>query len=95
MEFRISKNEFMKGLRFAQSIADRKSTMPMLANVSLKANGNSLLVVATDLNVSVSAELQADVISDGGQTVGAKALHDIVTNLPGDEVSIKQAENTK
>jgi DNA polymerase III sliding clamp (beta) subunit (PCNA family) len=33
MEFRIQKAEFIRGLRLAQSIADRKSTMPMLANV--------------------------------------------------------------
>ena len=36
MEFKISKTEFLKGLRFAQSIADRKSTMPMVANVLLR-----------------------------------------------------------
>ena len=32
MEFRISKTEFLRGLRLAQGIADRKSTMPMLAD---------------------------------------------------------------
>ena len=37
MEFKISKTEFLKGLRFAQSIADRKSTMPMVANVLLRS----------------------------------------------------------
>ena len=36
MEFRIAKNEFLRGLRLAQGIADRKSTMPMLANVLLR-----------------------------------------------------------
>ena len=58
MEFRIQKAEFLRGLRLAQSIADRKSTMPMLANVLLRTSGkDKLLVAATDLNVSVSAEL--------------------------------------
>ena len=52
MEFRIQKSEFVRGLRLAQSIADRKSTMPMLANVLLRAMGKGkLLVAATDLNV--------------------------------------------
>ena len=50
MEFRIHKAEFLKGLRLAQNIADRKSTMPMLANVLLRVSGKGqLLVAATDL----------------------------------------------
>jgi hypothetical protein len=58
MEFRIAKIEFLRGLRLAQGIADRKSTMPMLANVLLRTQGkNQLLVAATDLNVSPTAGL--------------------------------------
>ena len=64
MEFRINQAEFVRGLRLAQSIADRKSTMPLLANVLLRVQSKSkLLVTATDLNVSLSAELK---ISDFG-----------------------------
>jgi DNA polymerase III subunit beta len=95
MEFRIHKAEFIRGLRLAQSIADRKSTMPMLANVLLRTQGkDKLLVAATDLNVSLSAELRSTNATDGGITVNAKALHDIVTALPGDELAIKRADNS-
>ena len=95
MEFRIHKSEFIRGLRLAQSIADRKSTMPMLANVLLRTIGKSkLLVAATDLNVSLSAELKATNAAEGGLTVNAKALHDIVAQLPGDELTLKRADNS-
>jgi DNA polymerase-3 subunit beta len=94
MEFRIQKAEFLKGLRIAQSIADRKSTMPMLANVLLRTSGKSkLMVAATDLNVSISAELKSKNSSDGGLTVGAKALHDIVSNMPEDDVTVRRTDN--
>ena len=94
MELKIHKAEFVKGLRIAQSIADRKSTMPMLANVLLRAVGTkTLLVAATDLNVSVSAELDSENKTEGGLTVNAKALHDIVSNMPGDELRLRRAEN--
>jgi DNA polymerase III subunit beta len=94
MEFRIQKSEFLRGLRLAQGIADRKSTMPILANVLLRTDGkNKLLVAATDLNVSVSAELSAKIDKEGGLTVGARPLHDIVANLPGEDVVLKRAEN--
>jgi DNA polymerase-3 subunit beta len=93
--FRINQAEFVRGLRLAQSIADRKSTMPPLANVLLRVQSKSkLLVTATDLNVSLSAELKISGGSDGSLTVGAKALHDIVVNLPKvDDISFRKVEN--
>jgi DNA polymerase III subunit beta len=94
MEFKIAKQEFLRGLRLASGIADRKSTMPMLANVLLRTQGkHQLLVAATDLNVSLTAELKSTNASDGGITLGAKNLYDLVSNAPGDEVSLKKADN--
>src|SRR5690349_10194267 len=94
MEFRIAKTEFLRGLRLAQGIADRKSTMPMLANVLLRTQGkNQLLVAATDLNVSLTAELKSNNASDGGITLGAKNLYELIANAPGDEISLKKADN--
>ena len=94
MEFRIAKSEFIRGLRLAQGIADRKSTMPMLANVLLRTQGKTqLLVAATDLNVSLTAELKSHNASDGGIAILAKNLFDLVANAPGDEVTLKKADN--
>src|SRR3954462_14758837 len=94
MEFRIAKAEFLRGLRLAQGIADRKSTMPMLANVLLRTQGkNQLLVAATDLNVSLTAELKSHNASDGGIAILAKSLFELVANAPGDEVTLKKADN--
>jgi len=94
MEFRIAKTEFLRGLRLAQGIADRKSTMPMLANVLLRTTGkNQILVAATDLNVSLTAELKSQNASEGGITLGAKNLFELIANAPGDEVTLKRADN--
>jgi DNA polymerase-3 subunit beta len=94
MEFRIVKTEFLRGLRLAQGIADRKSTMPMLANVLLRTQGKTqLLVAATDLNVSLTAELKSTNASEGGITLGAKNLYELIVNAPGDEVTLKKADN--
>ena len=94
MEFRIAKTEFLRGLRLAQGIADRKSTMPMLANVLLRTQGkNQLLVAATDLNVSLTAELKSTNASEGGITLGAKNLYELIANAPGDEITLKKADN--
>jgi DNA polymerase III subunit beta len=94
MEFRIAKTEFLRGLRLAQGIADRKSTMPMLANVLLRTTGkNQILVAATDLNVSLTAELKSQNTAEGGITLGAKNLFELIANAPGDDISLKRADN--
>ncbi len=94
MEFRITKTEFLRGLRLAQGIADRKSTMPMLANVLLRTQGKGqLLVAATDLNVSLTAELKSQNAHEGGLTLNAKDLYELVANAPGEDVTLKKADN--
>jgi DNA polymerase-3 subunit beta len=94
MEFKIEKAALLQGLYLAQGISDRKSTMPILANVLLRTDGkDKLLVAATDLNVTVTAELPCHVEKDGGLTVGAKHLHDIVKALPGESLGLKRTEN--
>jgi DNA polymerase III subunit beta len=94
MEFKIAKTEFLRGLRLAQGIADRKSTMPMLANVLLRTQGkNQILVAATDLNVSLTAELKSSNAHEGGITLGAKNLYELIANAPGDDITLKRADN--
>jgi DNA polymerase III subunit beta len=94
MEFRIQKSEFLKGLSLANGISDRKSTLPILANVLLRTDGKgTLLVGATDLTVSVSAELKAKVDREGALTVGARQLFEIVKALPAEELSLRAMEN--
>jgi DNA polymerase-3 subunit beta len=94
MEFKIEKASLLQGLYLAQGISDRKSTMPILANVLLRTDGkDKLLVAATDLNVTVTAELPCKVDKEGGLTVGAKHLHDIVKSLPGETLTLTRTEN--
>lgn len=94
MEFRIEKAAFLQGLYFAQGIADRKATMPILANVLLRTEGaDSLLVAATDLNLTVTSEIPCEVTGDGGLTVAARHLHDIIKSLPGDRLTLRRADN--
>ncbi len=66
----------------------------MLANVLLRTEGkNQLLVAATDLNVSLTAELKSTNTSEGGITLGAKNLYELIVNAPGDDITLKKADN--
>jgi hypothetical protein len=43
-----------------------------------------LLVAATDLNVSLTAERKSTNASEGGTTLGAKNLYELIANAPGE-----------
>src|SRR4029078_4046889 len=95
MEFKIRKDEFLRGLYLASGIADRKSTLPILANVLLRTEGKDrLLCGATDLNVTTVLSLAAKVEKEGGLTVGARQLYEIVKGLPSDEVTVRRTEQS-
>ena len=93
MDIRVAKNDFLKCLYLAQGIADRRATQPILANVLLRTNGKQRFVcAATDLGVAVTAEIAAEAKREGGITVSAKHLFEIIKGLPGDQVHLKRTE---
>ena len=93
MDFKIDRSQLLKGLHLASGIADRKSTLAILANVLFKTNGKDRLIcAATDLHVTLVADLPARVEQEGGLTLGAKQIHDIIKGLSGEEVHIRRTE---
>src|SRR5690349_16452382 len=93
MEIRIDKSQLLRGLYLAHGIADRKSTMPILANVLLRTEGKDrILCAATDLNVAVMASLPAKVEKEGGLTVAARQLYEIAKGLSADDVHLRRTE---
>ena len=88
MNFSISKEKLSQILYLTSTIAERRTTMPILANVNLTLDGNKLSVIATDLEISLVGEAEAAVKAPGSITVGAKVLYDIVRDLPSDTVTL-------
>lgn len=93
MELRISADELKKALYRAQGIVERKTTMPILANVLVTAHKSGVTVTAFDLEIGVVSEHPAEVTKAGAVTVSAKTLFDIVQNLPDAQVSLKKLTN--
>jgi len=93
MEFIIDKDEFVKGLYRAQSVVERKGTMPILLNVLIEASGGTVSITATDLEIAVRAKHPADIKKEGKSTVSAKKLYEVVKELPDEKVLMRQKEN--
>ncbi len=94
MELIIRVSELSKALQRVQGIVEKKSAMPIVANALIQSLGNERIsVAATDLEIGLTAEYEAEVVKPGALTLGAKALYDIVRSLPEDTVTLKQAAN--
>ena len=93
MDFRIGKNELLRGLYLTHGIADRKNTIPILANVLVRASGKDKIVfAATDLKVAMIVNATGKVSEEGAITVGARQLYEIVKGLGGDEVRFQRTD---
>ncbi len=87
MELTIDKQSFLRGLARTHGVADRKSSMHILSNVLLSAEGpDKLRLSATDLYLGVTCVVPAEIKKGGTVAVAARTLFDIVKNLPEGEV---------
>jgi len=93
MKFKITRNDLLQALGLAQSIAERKGTMPILANVLISAKEKGEVTCkATDLQSTFTSYLQAEVVVAGVLSVSAKGLFEIVKNLSCEDVSIASTD---
>ena len=93
MQIKISKSGFLKELNFIQGVVEKKNTIPILSSLLLEANGGNLNIKGTDLDVSISTNCDAEVISEGSVCLQAKKLFEIVKALPEAEIEIKVGDN--
>ena len=89
MEFVAKQSALLRELGLIQGIVEKKTTVPILANVLLSATDERVEVMATDLQVSLRSSLTASVTGPGALSVSARKLHEIVRALPDAEVHIK------
>jgi DNA polymerase-3 subunit beta len=92
MKFQGAREKILEPLQAVIGVVERKQTMPILANVLLKVSNGRLSVLATDLEVELSATVEIDAQEDGEITVPGRKLVDIVKALPDSSVvSIHQS----
>jgi DNA polymerase-3 subunit beta len=82
MRFTIERGALMKALGHVQSVVERRNTIPILSNVLIEAQGNSVTFAATDLDIEIVDGADAEVERAGSITVPAHLLYEIVRKLP-------------
>ena len=93
MDFEIHKREFLKGLSLMQSVAGRRTTLPILSHILLEGEKDSLCLTGTDLETGIREELMAKIHQGGKASVSAKKIFEIIKELPEETIHIKKKEN--
>jgi len=92
MKVTVERSELLKSLAHVHRVVERRNTIPILANVLLRADRSKLSLKATDLDIEVTDTIASEVGPGGSTTVPAHMLFDIVRKLPeGAQVVIESS----
>ena len=92
MEFTVRKFDLLQELALIQGVVERKTTIPILANVLVRAEGGELGIAATDLEIGLRSVCVSKTTVPGTITLPAKRLYEIVRALPDKEIKFKRSE---
>ncbi len=93
LDITVSRAELLRELTAAQSVVERKTTIPILSNFLFEAADDRLSITATDLDQSLRTSCAAKVKKSGACTIPARKLYDYIRLLPEGDISIKLQDN--
>ncbi len=89
MNLSISKEQILNGLQAVQNVVSTRTTLPILSNVLMKAEGERVEFTATDLDVTIACTVEAKVKKGGATTVPVKKFFGIVRELGGTDLDLE------
>jgi len=93
MRISVKKEDLVFGIQAVIGAITQKNTLPILSNFLLETDNNNIKITATDLDIGITATIQAKVQEKGAVTVLAKRFADIIKELPNNEIEITAKKN--
>ncbi|MDQ6967951.1 MAG: DNA polymerase III subunit beta [Mariprofundaceae bacterium] len=94
MHLSISRASLLQQVQHCQGIVEKRSTKPILCNLFLHAENQTLKIIGTDLQMAISASVETKVIEPGETTVSAQKLFEIIKELDTDkEIELKTKDS--
>lgn len=82
MKLKADRATLLKALAHIQSVAEKRNTIPILANVLIQVRDGRLSFTATDMEIAIVEEVAASTSRNGATTAPAATLYEIVRKLP-------------
>ena len=88
MRLFCEKQSFFQALSLVQKAINSQNTLPILGNILLKAEGQSLFLSATNLEIAISTKISATIKNEGSITIPARLIVNYVSFLKDGELDI-------
>ncbi len=97
MKFSVNQKDLQQSLGYCQGVIEKRSTLPILSNVMLEANGSSLKITATDLDLIFITEISnVEVREEGKTTTSSSIMYDIIRKFSaGKKINFNLASENK
>jgi DNA polymerase III subunit beta len=92
MNLTIAKEQLINGLQSVQNVVSTRTTLPILSNVLMRAEEGKLELTATDLDVTITCAVEANVKKAGATTIPVKKLFSIIKELTTPEIELEVDE---
>lgn len=92
MKCTLNRDAFFEALTRVQSVVGTSSTIPVLSNVLVEAREDHLALTTTDMELTVTTRVPAEVATPGATTLPAKRLFSVIRELPSQPIQMQVDE---
>ena len=89
MKFICSRKTLLNGFSIVQKAVSTRTTLPILEGVLIQAEGNTIKLIATDLEIGIEKSLEGEIIEEGSIVLPANIIVELIRKLPDAPVEIK------
>ena len=97
MKFSVNQQELQQALSFCQGVIEKRSTLPILANILLDVKDSKLIITATDLDLIFIHDLNnIEILEEGKTTTSSSIMYDIVRKFSsGKKINLTLNDSNK
>ena len=97
MKFSVNQKDLQQALSFCQGVIEKRSTLPILSNVMLDASNNKLKIIATDLDLIFTTQIDnVEIEKEGKTTSSSSIMYDVVRKFSaGKKINFNQESENK
>lgn len=88
MKLKVTQANLSKALSIVSRVAASRTTLPILSNILIKAEGNTLSIAATNLEIAITYTVPGKVEEEGSITVPSRLMTDFVGSLPDENIDL-------
>ncbi len=87
------RKDLFEGVQTVSHAVSGRSTLPILSHIHIQSMVNSLRLIATDMEISISLDIPARVQDPGAITAPAKFLAELLGTFPEDDITLQMEPN--